>query len=250
MTTDIAQGRHGASTRSHPNPLLRRIRLPDTIESATAFYCTMRWGLRLLMPIVWKTRVFGRHNEPAEGGVVYISNHQSFLDPMLIGFGLARPANYMARSTLFDIPGLSQLMKMVNAFPVNRGTADTGALKEAMRRIKRGGQVLIFAEGTRTRDGKVAPFLPGVSLLVRRAADWVVPVLIDGAFEAWPRTRGFPGLGNIVVSFGEPIPREEAREFKGAAIVEHVRQIIIQMQTEVRRRAGRPELRYDEQVRG
>jgi 1-acyl-sn-glycerol-3-phosphate acyltransferase len=198
----------------------------------------------MLMPIVWKTRVYGRHNEPAEGGVVYISNHQSFLDPMLIGFGLTRPVNYMARNTLFDNPGLGQLMSMVNAFPVKRGKADTGALKEAMRRIKRGGQVLVFAEGTRTRDGRVAPFLPGVSLLIRRAADWIVPVTIDGAFEVWPRTKGLPSLGNIVVSFGEPIAREDACKLKGAALVEHVRQIIIQMQTDVRRRVGRPELEY------
>jgi len=234
----------GASTRSHPNPLLRGLRLPETIDSATAFYFAMRWGLRLLMPLAWKVRVFGRHNEPEEGGVVYISNHQSFLDPMLVGFGLVRPLNYMARNTLFDIPGLDQLMTALNAFSVKRGTADTGALKEAMRRIKRGGQVLVFAEGTRTRDGRVAPFLPGVSLLAQRAARWVVPVVIDGAFEVWPRTKGLPGAGRIVVSFGQPIAQEDARKFKAVALVEYVRQIIIQMQTDVRRRLGRPELEY------
>jgi len=196
------------------------------------------------MPLMWKARVFGRHNEPSEGGVVYISNHQSFLDPMLIGFGLVRPVNYMARSTLFDTPGLNQLMTSLNAFPLKRGTADTGALKEAMRRIKRGGQVLIFAEGTRTRDGRIAKLLPGVSLLAQRAADGIVPVVIDGAFEAWPRTNPLPGLGNIVVSFGQAIPREEVRKFKSDQMVEHVRRIMIRMQADVRRRLGRPALEY------
>ena len=246
MTTDIAQGHQRTSTRSHPNPLLRGIRLPKTIESSNPYYNMMRWGLRLLMPMAWKVRVYGRHNEPAEGGVVYISNHQSFLDPMLVGFGLARPLNYMARSTLFDTPGLKRLMSSLNAFPVKRGTADTGALKEAMRRIKRDGQVLVFAEGTRTRDGRVSPFLPGVALLAQRAAKWIVPVMIDGAFDVWPRTRGLPGAGNIVVCFGEPIPQARARKFKAAPLVEHVRQIIIQMQTDVRRRLGRPQIEYDE----
>ena len=247
MTTHSAQGRQRATTRSYPNPLLRTIRLPQTIESANAYYRMMRWGLRLIMPMAWKVRVYGRHNEPAEGGVVYISNHQSFLDPMLVGFGLVRPLNYMARSTLFDTPGLKQLMASLNAFPVKRGTADTGALKEAMRRIKRGGQVLVFAEGTRTRDGRVSPFLPGVALLAQRAARWIVPVVIDGAFEVWPRTSPLPGTGNIVVCFGEPIPQAHARKFKAAPLVEHVRQIIIQMQTDVRRRLGRGELKYDEE---
>ncbi|MDP6636844.1 MAG: lysophospholipid acyltransferase family protein [Phycisphaerae bacterium] len=244
MTDVNAQSPSQASTRSHPNPQLNKLRLPDTIESANPYYKVMRWGLRLLMPLFWKARVFGRHNEPSEGGVVFISNHQSFLDPMLVGFALSRPLNYMARNTLFDTPGLKQLMTSLNAFPVKRGTADTGALKEAMRRIKRGGQVLVFAEGTRTRDRRIAPFLPGVALLAQRAAKWIVPVVIDGAFEAWPRTQPLPGLGNIVVSFGQPIPQEEARKFKAAPLVEHVRQIMIKMQTDVRRRVGRPELTY------
>jgi 1-acyl-sn-glycerol-3-phosphate acyltransferase len=150
----------------------------------------------------------------------------------------------MARSTLFDTPGLGPLMAALNTFPVKRGTADTGALKEAMRRIKRGGQVLIFAEGTRTLDGKMAPFLPGVSLLAQRAANWVVPVVVDGAFEAWPRTSSLPKIGDITVSFGEAIPQEEARKLKGASFVEHLRQIMIQMQTDIRRQKGKPELEY------
>jgi len=233
-----------ASTRSRPNPKLYRLRLPDAIESANPYYTVMRWGLRLLMPTFWKARVFGRHNEPSEGGAVFISNHQSFLDPMLVGFGLVRPLSYMARSTLFDTPGLKQLMTSLNAFPVKRATADTGALKEAMRRIKRGGQVLVFAEGTRTGNGRIAPFLPGVSLLAQRAAQWIVPVVIDGAFEAWPRTQAFPSLGNIVVSFGEAIPQEEARRFKSTELVEHVRRIMIGMQADVRRRLARPKLEY------
>jgi len=236
---------HVASTRSHPNPLLQTFRLPERVQPPSAFYMCMTWLCRMFLPLMWRTRIFGRHNEPADGSAVYISNHQSFLDPMLVGFGLARPMNYMARDTLFDTPGLKQLMKSLNAFPVKRGTADTGALKEAMRRLKAGGQVLVFAEGTRTRDARIGDFLPGVALLAQRAAEWVVPVVIDGAFEAWPRTNRLPQLGNIVVCFGSPIPQARARKMKAAALVEHVRQVIIRMQTEVRRRVGRSELEYD-----
>jgi len=236
--------RPAASTRSHPNPLLGAFRLPESVQSPNAYYRGVRWLLRTFMPLLWRTRVFGRHNEPADGSAVYISNHQSFLDPMLVGFGLARPVNYMARSTLFDTPGLKQLMESLNAFPVKRGTADTGALKEAMRRLKAGGQVLVFAEGTRTRDARIGSFLPGVALLAQRAAKWVVPVVIDGAFDVWPRTSPLPRSGNIIVCFAPPIAQEHARRFKPAALVEHVRQIIIRMQADVRRRVGRPGLRY------
>ena len=230
---------------SHPNPKLRSLRLPDTIDSSNLFYFFIRWILRLSLPPFWRTRIYGRHNEPSEGGVVYISNHQSFLDPMLVGFSLIRPLSYMARSTLFDTPGLKQLITALYAFPVKRGKADTGALKEAMRRLKRGGQVLIFAEGTRTRDGRIAPFLPGVALLAQRAAKWIVPVVVDGAFEAWPRNRALPAPGDITVAFGEAIPQEDLREFKSAELVEHIRQIMIQMQADIRQQTEKPALKYD-----
>jgi 1-acyl-sn-glycerol-3-phosphate acyltransferase len=232
-------------TRSHPNPLLRGLRLPATVDSSSPFYFLIRWVLRLFLPPFWKARVYGRHNEPSEGGVIYISNHQSFLDPMLVGFSLVRPLSYMARDTLFDTPGLNQLMTGLNAFPVKRGTADTGALKEAMRRIKRGGQVLIFAEGTRSGDGKIAPFLPGVALLAQRAAKWIVPVVIDGAFDAWPKDSSLPTPGDITISFGKAIPHEEAIEFKSAELVDHLRDTMIQMQTEIRCKKGKPALKYD-----
>ena len=176
---------------------------------------------------------------------MYICNHQSFLDPMLIGFALRRPMSYMARDSLFRTPGFRQLIRSVNAFPVRRDTADTGAMKEAMRRLKNGRQVVVFAEGTRTRTGHVGPFLPGVALLSRRAAKWTVPVMIDGAFEAWPRTQALPGLGSIVVRYGEPISQERVRKMAPDEFVAAVRNTIIAMQADMRRRVGRPPLNYD-----
>jgi len=231
--------------RSHPNPALYGFSLPDGVPPSGAYYWFMRLGCQILMPPFWRIRVFDRHHEPARGGAVYIANHQSFLDPMLVGFGLRRPLNYMARASLFRMPGFRQLIRSVNAFPVRRGTADTGAMKEAMRRIKNGGQVLVFAEGTRTQTGHVGAFLPGVALLSRRAARWTVPVMIDGAFEAWPRTQRWPGIGNIVVRFGEAISQEEARKMPPHDFVAGVRNTIISMQADARRRLGRKALDYD-----
>ena len=143
-------------------------------------------------------------------------------------------------------PSLEQVIQAVNAFPVRRGTADLTAMKEAMRRLKAGHQVVLFAEGTRTLDGRIAPFLPGVALLAQRTADWTVPVMIDGAFEAWPRTQLLPGPGNVIVRYGAPIPQAETRRMSAEELVAHLRRIIIDMQTETRRRIGRPELRYDQ----
>ena len=230
---------------SYPNPALRHLRMPPGVPSPSLYYRFMRMGCRVLLTPFSKVRVFDRHREPAEGGAVYICNHQSFLDPILMCFALRRSMNFMARHTLFRIPGFRHLIASLNTFPVRRGTADTGAIKEAMRRLKAGEQVVIFAEGTRTLDGRIRPFLPGVALLARRAAKWTVPVLIDGAFESWPRTQALPSPGNIVVRYAEPIHQDDARKEKPADFVEGVRQTIIEMQTDTRRRLGRPPLTYD-----
>ena len=230
---------------SHPNPLLRSIRSPAGVPGATVFYRFARRVLQVTLPCFWKVRVFDRHREPAEGGAVYICNHQSFLDPPLMGFALRRPMNYMARHTLFRTPGFRHLIGALNAFPVRRGQADMAAMKEAMRRLKRGGQVVVFAEGTRTLDGRIGPFLPGVALLAQRAAKWTVPVLIEGAYDAWPRSQRLPSPGSVVVRYAEPISQADARKLDPHELVRRVRDTIVDMQHDTRRRMGRPPLDYN-----
>ncbi len=230
---------------SYPNPLLRGFRLPEGTILSGLWYRLARRFFQVSMSPFWKVRVFNRHYEPSCGSAVYISNHQSFLDPILMSFALRRPMSYMARDSLFHSWGFGQLIKSLNAFPVKRGTADTGAIKEAMRRLKKGGQVVLFPEGTRTRDGRIGQLLPGVAMLSQRSAQWTVPVVIDGAFEAWPRTRALPGPGSIVVQYGQPIPREEVRGKDPAEFVAEMRDILIGIQSDIRRRIGRPALEYD-----
>lgn len=233
------------SPTSFANPELSGLRLPAGVPGPTPLYFFVRVALQVLMSAAWKVRVLNRHYEPTRGGAVYICNHQSFLDPMLMSFSLRRPMSYMARDTLFRMPGFKHLIAALNAFPVRRGTADTGAMKEAMRRLRAGGQVVIFAEGTRTEDGRIASFLPGVALLAQRSAEWTVPVVIDGAYEAWPRTQKLPSPGSIVVQYAEPIHREQARKMGVEPLINQVRDTIIEMQTDIRRRMGRPALKYD-----
>ena len=231
--------------RSHPNPLLRWLRLPPGVQPAGVHYYLCRRGCQIVATMLFQVRVFNRHFEPADGGAVYICNHQSFLDPVLMSFALRRPVNYMARDSLFYFPVFKQLIRSVNAFPVRRATADLGALKEAMRRIRDGGQVVVFAEGTRTADGRIGPLLPGVAMLAQRVARWTVPVVIEGAFEAWPRTLALPRPGSVIVQYAPPIPREEAQELPSQEFVDRVRRTLIEIQADIRRRVGKGPLRYD-----
>jgi len=233
---------------SIPNPLLDRWRLPDGVQRSNLCYRVMRAILKVSMCAGWNVRVFNRHYEPAGDGAVYICNHQSFLDPILMSFALRRPMNYMARDTLFRLPAFGRMIASVNAYPVKRATADTGALKESMRRLKAGGQVAVFAEGTRTPDGRIGGLLPGVALLAQRAAQWTVPVVIEGAFECWPRSQALPLPGGIVVQYAPPIPQAQVRDMDAKQLVDHVRGIMIGMQTDIRKRLGKPALNYDNPI--
>jgi len=235
----------GRQCSSEPNPALRRWRFAEGVPGPSLWYRLWRRVLQVGFAAMWNTRVFNRRVEPAEGGAVYICNHQSFLDPILMSMALRRPMNYMARDSLFRRPTFKWMIESVNAFPVRRGVADTAALKEAMRRVKAGGQVVVFPEGTRTRDGGIGPFLPGVALLAQRTRATTVPVLIDGAFECWPRSRALPRPGKIIVQYGRPIPPAEARALRAKQLVARVRDELIAIQADVRRRLGRPAIRYD-----
>ena len=229
---------------SYSNPRLKGW-IPDApVEPPTLWYRSIRRMLHIGIAGLWRLRVFGRCHEPADGGVVYVCNHQSFLDPPLMSVGLRRPVHYMARDSLFGIPVFGRLISSVNAFPLRRASADVSAMKEALRRLKSGAQIVVFAEGRRTDDGRIAPFLPGVSLLCQRAARWIVPTLIEGAFDVWPRRRALPGSGEIIVQYAQPISRSEARKSEPQDFLRDVRETIIDMQADVRRRAGRPPLRY------
>jgi len=232
---------------SYPNSHLQRLRFSPEVQQLSLLYRVARRFTQVLMCSLWKVRVFNRRYEPDSGGVLYLCNHQSFLDPPLVAFALQRPMDFMARDTLFRGHFFKRLIEMFHAFPVKRGAADVGALKEAMRRLKAGRQLVVFPEGTRTEDGRIGPFLPGAALLAQRAARWTVPVVIDGALECWPRSQKLPSLGSIVVQFGQPISQETARKYEAQSFMDMVQQQVTQMQTDVRRRVGLPTFDYSQQ---
>lgn len=171
------------------------------------WYGFLRILAQLVFPAFWRYRSFGRENIPDSGGVLIVSNHQSYADPLLIGVGLNRQIHIMARRSLFHKHVLFRwLILSLNAFPLNNNGSDVGAIKEAIRRLKRGNLVLMFPEGTRTGDGSIGEIHPGIAAIARRSCTPVVPAVIEGAFETWPRTRKLFRFGPAVkVAFGRPL---------------------------------------------
>ncbi len=161
--------------------------------------------VRVYTSLAFGLKVYGRHNVPAEGGVLLVSNHASYLDPALIGAQLWRPISYLAKSELFENRFFGWLIQKLNAYPVRQGAGDVGAMRETIHRLQEGHLLNIFPEGSRTEDGNLLPIAPGVALVARRAGVPVIPVVIDGSFKAWPKGRLLPGTAPVRVLFGTPM---------------------------------------------
>jgi len=171
--------------------------------------------------------VAGREHWPAKGGGLVCANHQSMFDPPLVGLTCPRRMNYLARDTLFRIPLLAPLIKFLDAIPIDREGVGLSGLKETLRRLKAGELVLIFPEGTRTRDGEVAPLKPGFISVARRSRVPLVPVGLDGAYQAWPRTSPFPRGGRIAIVVGESISAQRVAELSDDELLAELDQRIL-----------------------
>jgi 1-acyl-sn-glycerol-3-phosphate acyltransferase len=177
--------------------------------------------------LAFSMRMRGGRNMPHQGPALLVANHQSYLDPVLIGLVSRRPLVYLARKTLFRNPVFSVLIRSLNAVPIDQEGVGKEGMRALLEQLSHGQAVMMFPEGARTPDGVMHPFQPGVHLLIRRTQAPIVPVGIAGAYDAWPIWRPLPcpaplflpaAAGTVAVSMGKPIearqlaqmPREEA----------------------------------------
>ena len=167
-----------------------------------------RWGHRLtniFCKAMGHLEAQGVHHIPKEGGVLLVSNHVSFLDPVIVGSAANREIHFMARSTAFDIPGIGKLISMYNAYPVNRGAPDLGALRKTISLLKAGNAVLMFPEGTRSVDGTLGKARDGACFIADRAGVPTIPVFHSGAEQMLPRSSRRLRRAKLMVTFGEPL---------------------------------------------
>jgi 1-acyl-sn-glycerol-3-phosphate acyltransferase len=151
----------------------------------------------------WEVR--GHENVPKEGAALIAPNHISALDPCLIGCALKRPGWFMAKAELFDVWGLSWLIRGMHAYPVKRGSADRAALKRTFDYLKNGELVCVFPEGTRSPDGRLGPVEAGIGMLALKFGAPVIPVGIRGTDQLLPRHSKTIRRAKVRVQFGPPL---------------------------------------------
>ena len=163
---------------------------------------------------------------------------------MLCGGLIRRRVSFLARESLFKHWLFGRMIRSVGTIPVKLGEADISAMRKVIEVLKQDRGVCLFPEGTRSHDGKITPFKPGFGLLCRRGNAAVVPVVIDGAFECWPRHKKLFSTGSIVVSYGKAIPAEQAKKMSNEELAEILTETLRRMQDESRIRQGKEPYDY------
>jgi len=163
----------------------------------------LRW-FRLMNALRWQ----GAENVPGTGPAILAANHQSFLDPVLIGTAVNRRIVYLAWEYYYRLPVVGALMRMYDTIPVDLDAPTPAVLPRMLGALREGRLCGIFPEARRTPDGLIGEPMQGAATLALRSGAPLIPVTIMGAYRAWPRGRPLPGPAPISLYFGQAVPVE------------------------------------------
>jgi 1-acyl-sn-glycerol-3-phosphate acyltransferase len=212
-----------------------RERLPDMM------YEVVRIVLTPVLLLFYRTRCIDSDKVPVEGPAVITPNHFSFFDHFFVAVYLRRKVHFMAKSQLFKRP-IQFIFTHGGVFPVLRGRRDEEAFKTAHTVLGRGGLVVMYAEGGRSRSGELGQAKPGIGRIALESGVPIVPTAISGSAQVrnWRRLR-FP---KVTVQYGDPIrfeqvesPTREQAQAAADVIFESVKELYYGLQHGGRRGA-------------
>ena len=171
----------------------------------------------LLFKILFGLKVEGRENFPKEGPYMLYANHTSFFDGPLVAMSFPRYPRldlfFIGFAPYFTVPIMRNLVKVSRVIPLDFSTHLLEALRSCYYVMKNGKNLCLFPEGLRTLSGDIGKFKKGFGILAKETNAKLVPVLLEGVFEVWPRTSKYPKFfRKIRVRFGKPITLEEAEK--------------------------------------
>jgi 1-acyl-sn-glycerol-3-phosphate acyltransferase len=198
------------------------------------------WSLfRLFFASYFRARIYGSGRVPLSGPIVLAANHASYLDPPLIGSGLKREINYLARESLFRFPILGSVLRSWNCVPVDREGGGAAGLKAILDRLLAGGAILLFPEGTRTKTGQLQPARAGIGFIVIKSTVPVIPTRVFGTYAAYGRHLRIPRPHRLAVKYGRPLYfqelRTEARHCSKARLKQIYQQVADEIMSEISR---------------
>jgi 1-acyl-sn-glycerol-3-phosphate acyltransferase len=161
----------------------------------------MRFLAWLVINIVYRIRPTGLENIPKEGPAIVVSNHVSFMDPIILGGSVVRPMRFVMYYKIFKMPFLSFIFRNAKAIPIASKTEDEELMNEAFDKVDAelaaGNIVCIFPEGGLTTDGEIQRFRPGLEKIIARRPVPVIPVALGRLWGSWFSRRKGGGLRKI-----------------------------------------------------
>lgn len=168
-------------------------------------YFTSRTLYRIALKFPIMASVKGREHFPKKGGFILASNHISYSDPPIVGSCAPRVVHFLAKKELFNSAWFSYLLKSSNAHPLSRGTGDLATMRLAINIINQGDGIVLFPEGTRSRNGQLGKGKPGIGMMARRGNCPIIPCYAIGQQEF---IKCLTFRGKMYVHFGEAITPE------------------------------------------
>jgi len=169
------------------------------------YLCAKVLGI-ILFKLFFYLEVKGKENLKGLGrSCIIASNHQSYLDPLILGFVFPRRLKFFSKRDMFSIPVLSFLIRHLGAIPIDRDEMSSMTMRQGIRIIKEGNWLVIFPEGTRSRTMELLPPKEGIGFLHYKTGAPIVPVFISGAGRALPVDAKCIKITKIKVYIGEKI---------------------------------------------
>lgn len=174
--------------------------------------------VKIFFKLFFKCRVECESSFNFPSGVIIAPNHASYLDPPFVAASWrGKKLHFFAGNHLFQGWFLSKILTSVQSHPVVRGKERT-AIHQAIDLLKKGNNIVVFPEGTRSKDGTLSELKSGVAYMSYKTGCPIIPCSIEGTYEAWPRGKKIPKLCRmpLVCRFGSPLypEGEESKERK------------------------------------
>lgn len=171
------------------------------------FYCSVPWSRIILLGSGVRVTINGLNSIDKEKSYIYIPNHLSFFDIFALLAYLPVDFKFILKGELMRIPILGWAMRRAKYISIDRSSAAKAkkTFKEAVERIRSGASIVIFAEGTRSKNGHLQPLKRGAFYLAIESGTPIVPIAIKGTNKIMPKGSFMVKKGSITIQLGKPI---------------------------------------------
>lgn len=193
------------------------------------FYGLLRVVFIAIGRALFRFRVVGREHVPERGGLLVAANHASYLDIPVLGCALPRRAYFLGRSDLFPRWLIGPLLRALGWIPMRHYRLDREGVGKAVALIRQGRVVVIYPEGTRSKEGRLGPGKPGIGVIVAETRCRVLPVYLEGTHQVLPVGARWPRLYPIRVVIGETLEfSKDGAQHAGKAFYQQVSRTVME----------------------